>query len=31
VLRCLMANLDLTLALAGRSSLADLGPDLLSG
>ncbi|MGH3156183.1 MAG: lactate 2-monooxygenase [Streptosporangiaceae bacterium] len=30
VLRCLMANLDLTLALAGRSSLAGLGPDLLS-
>jgi L-lactate dehydrogenase (cytochrome) len=29
VLRCLMASLDLTLALAGRSSLAELGPDLL--
>ncbi|MFF8732621.1 lactate 2-monooxygenase [Streptomyces sp. NPDC015171] len=30
VLRSLMAELDLTLALAGRSTLADVGPDLLS-
>nr|WP_227025817.1 lactate 2-monooxygenase [Streptomyces fodineus] len=30
VLRCLMAELDLTLALAGRSTLADVGRDLLS-
>ncbi|MGV4981512.1 lactate 2-monooxygenase [Streptomyces sp. NRAIS4] len=30
VLRCLMAELDLTLALAGRPTLADVGRDLLS-
>ncbi|MEV6113342.1 lactate 2-monooxygenase [Streptomyces sp. NPDC052109] len=31
VLRCLMAELELTLALAGRSTLADVGRDLLDG
>ncbi|GAA3646033.1 lactate 2-monooxygenase [Nonomuraea antimicrobica] len=30
VLRCLMADLDLTLALSGRSTLADVGPDLVT-
>ncbi|MFE1443340.1 lactate 2-monooxygenase [Streptomyces sp. NPDC058739] len=30
VLRCMTAELDLTLALAGRSSLAEVGRDLLS-
>jgi len=29
VLRCLLADLDLTLALTGHSRLADLGPDIL--
>ncbi|GAB3663028.1 lactate 2-monooxygenase [Actinocorallia lasiicapitis] len=30
VLRCLMADLELTMALSGLSSLAEIGPDVLS-
>ena len=30
VLRCLLAELDATMALSGRARLADLGPDVLT-